>query len=233
MSRAFNLYRLQQVDTQLDRLRARLVEIGGLLGEDAAVQTAREALTRAETDLNAAGSSLHSAERMTRDQRIKIEQTENTLYSGKVANPKELQDLQMELAAHKRYLDTLEERQLEAMLAVEEAESGLNAVSKTLEQAAADSIAGDAALTGEQSRIKSDVARLESERGVANNAVTAEDRELYHRLRIKRGGVAVASAVNRSCGACGTSLNAALYHAVRTSTQLMFCDTCGRVLYVG
>ena len=94
-------------------------------------------------------------------------------------------------------------------------------------------IAGDAALTGEQSRLRQEISRLESERAVAANAVAADDREMYDRLRVKRGGVAVASASNRSCGACGSSLNAMLYSAARSPAQLTFCDTCGRVLYAG
>jgi len=233
MSRSFNLYRLQQVDSRLDRMRTRLVEIAGLMGDDAEVQAARTRLGRAETAMSAARGELRAAEAKTQDLRFKIEQTENRLYGGKVTNPKELQDLQMELGSLKNYLETLEERQLEAMVTTEDAETRHASAAAALEQVAANRIAGNATLAGEQSRLKADIASLIAERTVTNNAVSAEDRELYDRLRLKRAGVAVASAANRTCGACGTSLNAALYHAARSPAQLTFCDTCGRVLYVG
>jgi len=233
MSRSFHLYRLQQVDTRLDRMRARLAEIAELLREDAEVQAAQAALSTADAAASEAHSDLRSAEARAQDLRFKIEQTENRLYGGKVTSPKELQDLQMELGSLKNYLETLEERQLEAMVSAEEAEAVLDSAAAALEQAAADRIAGNAALSGEQSRLKADVASLEAERTVANNAVTSEDRELYDRLRLKRAGVAVASAATRTCGACGTTLNNSLYQAARSPAQLTFCDTCGRVLYAG
>jgi hypothetical protein len=233
MSRSFNLYRLQQVDSRLDRLRTRLIEIAELLGEDDAVQAAQTEHARAETAVSAARSELRTEEAKTQDLRFKLEQTENRLYGGKVTNPKELQDLQMELGSLKNYLETLEERQLEAMVTLEDAETRHASAAATLKQVAADRIAGNATLSGEQSRLKAEIASLESERAVANNAVTAEDRELYDRLRVKRGGVAVASASSRNCGACGTTLSSTLYQAARSPAQLIFCDTCGRVLYAG
>ena len=66
-------------------------------------------------------------------QKVKIEQSEASLYSGNVTNPKELQDLQNEAAALKRYLVTLEDRQLEAMLEVETAEQSKQAALDKLE----------------------------------------------------------------------------------------------------
>ena len=67
-------------------------------------------------------------------QRIKIEQTEASLYGGHVHNPKELQDLQKDVASLKRHLETLEERQLEAMLVVETIRKRLHNAKSLLEQ---------------------------------------------------------------------------------------------------
>jgi predicted nucleic acid-binding Zn-ribbon protein len=137
----------------------------------------------------------------------------------------------MELSSLKNYLETLEERQIEAMVALEEAESDRETAAVSLDQVAADRIADNAALAGERSGVKAEIASLEAERTVAIHAVNADDRELYNRLRLKRAGVAVASASTRTCGACGTTLNNSLYQAARSPAQLTFCDTCGRVLY--
>lgn len=233
MSRAFNLYRLQQVDTQLDRTLARLAEIEKCLGEDENVRKSKVAFETAENDRSAIHKSLTLAEDTTRSHRLKIEQTENHLYSGRVTNPKELQDLQNEVAALKRYLDTLEERQLEAILELDDADTALTEARQALDDVQATKLQDDAALNGEKTELTNKVNKLQTERTVAMVSVRAEDRETYERLRKKHSGVAVSAASGQSCSACGSSLHAALYQSARMSDQLAYCETCKRILYAG
>ena len=117
------------------------------------------------------------------------------------------------------------------MMIADSADSTFQEASSHLENAKADQIAGNAALNGEQMELTENVKRLESERMVTVNAVPADDRALYDRLRTKMRGVAVASAANRSCSACGTTFSAALYQAARSPAKISHCDTCGRILY--
>jgi uncharacterized protein len=63
-----------------------------------------------------------------------MQTSEASLYGGKIRNPKELQDLQVEIAALKRRTATLEDEQLEAMLAVEDAETQLTEANKNLNE---------------------------------------------------------------------------------------------------
>ena len=126
MSQLSTLYRLQQIDSQLDQANNRLQEIQVALNEDAALKQAQQNHAAAEARLNDERQKLRRAEENVQEQKIKIELNESTLYGGKVHNPKELQDLQKEVAALKKYLGVLEDRQLEAMLVVEEAESDYN-----------------------------------------------------------------------------------------------------------
>jgi predicted nucleic acid-binding Zn-ribbon protein len=233
MSRSFNLYRLQQIDSQLDVIRARLDEIKVLLTENQAVIEAEGQVEKSQAQYEVARKALNTAEANTRAQRIKIEQTESRLYSGKVTNPKELQDLQNESRALKRYLETVEERQIEAMLFFEEAETDLQSATAHLENVKARLIEQNAALTGEQSGLENDLQRLETERSVAVIAVNADDRETYARLRKKRAGVAVAAAQGGTCAACGNSLSSSLSQAARSPNKLVNCDNCGRILYAG
>src|SRR4030067_385559 len=123
MSQPFKLFRLQQIDNQLDQGRIRLREIEATLSNNFALNQARMLAAEAEADYASAYKVMQRAEETVRTQNIKIEQTETTLYGGTVRNPKELQDLQNESAALRRYLNTLEERQLEALIAADELEA--------------------------------------------------------------------------------------------------------------
>ena len=104
------LYRLQQVDSQIDGIKARQQSIRETLQNDLKLQTATQAFNSADTNYKDTSRTLKQTEAEVEKQRIKIEQTESSLYSGRVQNPKELQDLQKDVASLKKYLETLEER---------------------------------------------------------------------------------------------------------------------------
>jgi uncharacterized protein len=231
MTEPFKLFRLQQVDNQLDRARFRLKEIEAALSEDENLRMAQGQLQETSEVLQAASKRLHKAEQEVLDQRIKIEQTEATLYGGKVRNPKELQDLQNETAALKRFKVILEDRQLEAMIAVEEAEATFKESTQRLENARIEFDQKHISLTEEQANLLKDVARLETERQAATGSISTEDLNLYNQLRQQRRGVAVAKVSAGACSACGTTLNAALLSSARTATQITRCSSCGRILY--
>jgi predicted nucleic acid-binding Zn-ribbon protein len=231
MSQSSNLYRLQQIDSQLDLAQTRLQEIETALRENAALQRALEDHRAAEENLKGEQQTLYHAEVAVGDQRIKIEQSESMLYSGKVKNPKELQDLQNEVAALKRHLNVLEDRQLESMLTVEEAESTLKNASIVLDDTRARSSENQSRLRGEQSSLVVQVQRLEIERQAAASAIQPQDIDLYEQLRKQRRGVAITRIADKTCSACGTTLTPALIQSAHSPNQLTRCPSCSRILY--
>ena len=233
MSAPFKLFRLQQIDTQLDRARARLREIQAALEEDSAVRAAQAKVAARDGELQEGAKSLRRAEQDVQSQRIKIEQTEASLYGGKIRNPKELQDLQNESAALKRYRDVLEDRQLEAMIAVEERENAYAAAVAELEAVQKSIEVQNASLVKEQSTLLKDVERLENERQAAKSSLEAPEVRIYEQLRLTRNGIAVAKVTDRACAACGSTLSAALLSAARSPNQITRCSTCNRILYAG
>jgi len=53
----------------------------------------------------------------------------------------------------------------------------------------------------------------------------------YERIRKKRNGVAVAEASGGRCSACQITLRPQYFQDLRRGDQLMFCESCGRILY--
>jgi predicted nucleic acid-binding Zn-ribbon protein len=233
MSRPFQLYRLQQLDSQLDGIHAHLREIESALADDSEVSLSREKAAQVNADLQQARLNLRNAEFETQQQRIKIEQTESTLYGGKVHNPKELKDLENEAAALKRQLSVLEDRQLESMLAEEEASKCQRDAAIELEKVLANHHRRLEVLNQDKDKQEKDLNRLEEERRVVAGAIPADDLSVYEQLRQKRRGLAVAKVTDRACAACGSTLNAVLLNAARSPNQLNLCDHCGRILYLG
>jgi hypothetical protein len=53
----------------------------------------------------------------------------------------------------------------------------------------------------------------------------------YERIRKKRNGVAVAEAADGLCLACHLSLRPQFFQDVRRNEQVLYCESCGRILY--
>jgi hypothetical protein len=231
MNQTLSLYRLQQTDSQINRAQARLQAIQKILNDDETLRLASAQAEVAEKNRLAAERALRQAEDTVRDQHIKIEQTESSLYSGSVHNPKELQDLQNGIAALKRHLATLEDRQLEAMLACEEVESAYQAAQAERRATQTRLNEQNRSLSQEQASLQKEIAKLEAERQAIANAIPAQFIEIYNQLRQQRGGVAIAAISDNACDACGSGLTPAEQQAARSATQIARCPSCGRILY--
>jgi predicted nucleic acid-binding Zn-ribbon protein len=233
MSSPFKLYRLQQTDSLIDRRAARLVEIETAIKDDESLRRGSKTVQSAEQELKELSKALRHAEENVSGQRIKIEQTEATLYSGKVKDPKELQEKQNETAALKRYLGVLEDRQLEAMLAEEEAASKFDNAVHELKKEQSRHNQLQSGLLNEKIKLENELVRLQGERTATTGAIPEDDLFLYQQLREQRRGIAVAKVSNKACSACGSLLSATTLHSARSPNQITRCDTCGRILYFG
>jgi predicted nucleic acid-binding Zn-ribbon protein len=231
MSRSSQLYDLQLIDSQLDRHRNRHNQIHAILADNREVQVAETDMKTAQTALKAAEISLRKAEQRVKDQRLKIKQTDAKLYSGNIRNPKELQDLQNESEALKRYLEVVEDRQLACMLDMDDHREVFEAAQENLEQVRKKNAALHQELHQELNSIQKEMHHLENTRATLIQSIPPDDLALYENLRQKRLGVAVSFVNERACSACGATLTAALYQAARSPSQITFCNACGRILF--
>jgi predicted nucleic acid-binding Zn-ribbon protein len=233
MSQISVLYRLQQIDGQLDNARLALQNVDKELSDNSLLSEAQQTVLVTEQKYQADLKQQRESENKSYDMRVKIELSEAALYGGKVQNPKELQDLQNEIASLKRLIITLEDHELEAMMAVEEAESNLTHAKSAMKDDEAKQIEHNAVLNGEKTKLLGQIERLESERRAALPPISAPDITLYEQLRKARNGVAVVKISSRACGACGATLTAALIQSTQSPGLLVRCPTCGRILYPG
>ena len=231
MVQPFKLFRLQLIDTRLDQINARLHAIEIALSQDEPLRRAKQRVEKASKNLYEANKILRNIEQQVEAQQMKIVETESALYGGTVRNPKELQDLSHESQALKRYLSVLEDRQIEAMMTVEDAELRHTQALAELDKVQAEIIQENSNLIGEQSRLNEELERQIIERQAIASSIPSEDIDLYENLRQQRNGVAVAKVTDRACEACGTTLNATLMQATRSPNQIARCSTCGRILY--
>jgi predicted nucleic acid-binding Zn-ribbon protein len=230
MSASLGLFRLQQVDRQIDRAKAQMDSIQKTLENDKELKSAQ---TRYETANNENLRALHgmkNAEAEVSGLRIKIEQAESSLYGGSVKNPKELQDLQKDIVSLKKHLVTLEERELEAMLISESAGAELEKGKTDLELVQARLGNEHKKLIDEKNELTKQLESLGQEREASLAPIDVSLLASYEDLRKYKRGVAVTEVEDDACATCGTTINPALQQNAR-SQKLAYCPSCGRILF--
>lgn len=233
MNPASSLYQLQILDTEIKRLETRLSAIQREINGDRRVQSAQDELQQAVQTMRKAQQSLRTIEEQVKEVRIKIQSSDSNLYSGRITNPKELQDLQMEIASNKKRLSTFEDEQLTAMIHLEEAEAAHQQAERDLSQSKADALSDQAALRGEYTRLMKSRERLLSERNVIIGSISNEFVILYDNLIKTKSGLAVTPVEDDACVACGTALQSSTLQAARSPKEITFCPFCKRVLFAG
>lgn len=232
MSASLGLFRLQQVDRQIDRARTQLETIQKTLENDIELKAALLHVESAQTDNHRAGHEMKNAEAEVDAQKIKIEQAESSLYGGNVKNPKELQDLQKDIASLKKHLATLEERQLETMMKAEVTDKELESAKAELEKIQARLGSEHGKLIEEQAALFKQLERLTEEREASIAPIEGSLLQIYENLRQQKRGVAVVEVIDNACTACGTTVNASFQQNARSQKQLVNCPSCGRIIFV-
>lgn len=229
----FHLYQLQKIDLRQDALQARLQEIEKILSRNDKVAQVESEFIAVEKRLNFVKSELSDIESQIRNKKVKIEQSESSLYSGTVKNPKELQDLQKEIMSIKSAIISLEDHELEKMLEVEEIESEFNLKKAVLTEAQEESVRLFGKLHLEAESCRTEILKLKTESKASVDQLSPELLSRYKQLRDKKKGIAVSHIEDGCCTVCGAELTPAECQTAKSSLTILTCNSCGRILYAG
>jgi predicted nucleic acid-binding Zn-ribbon protein len=232
MSRTQHLYELQQVDLELESVSRRLKEIAAKLGESAELKRARKMVAEAEAQVAQCRAEMRNLDLEVNGLSQKIETNEGRLYSGRVTNPKELANLEEEVASLKRWREKREEDLLEAMVGTEEAEAARADAQAILTQVSESWRAEQGDLANEQTDLQSRLEELRGKREALVTAIGSEEVTTYERLRRQKGGRAVAGVKDGICEGCRMNPPSSQVQHARSTNELVFCNNCGRILHI-
>ncbi len=230
MTVAKQLYRLQEVDLEIESGERALEEVKSQLGESQAVIKTQKQLELEQKRLEELSRRQRSAEWEIDDISTKLAAAEEQLFSGRVRNPKELTNLQHEVETFKTRRDRLEEKALEIIDQVEQSEASVAKIKSELEKLAAEWQRQQKQLSDEMERLKATLADLKDKRQRLAGEVDPPAFEFYQDLR-KGKGVAVARVEQGICRGCRISLPTTDLQQAR-SGKLVQCSSCGRILFL-
>jgi predicted nucleic acid-binding Zn-ribbon protein len=147
-----------------------------------------------------------------------------------VANPKELSDIQDEIASLKRRCSALEDELLEAMVYGEEAEASLETCRTRLADIEAQWQNEQTALTEELSELEAKLLDAQDKRDRLRPAIAAEDLALYDKVRSRHGTITVTTLRNGVCGYCAVAPSSTKLARIHNGRELLQCSNCKRIL---
>ena len=223
------LYHLQCVEQNLAESEQGLAKLKAEVGESPALRQAKLNLSQAKAELNAIKNEQKEVEYAIADISAKMAVANESLYSGRIKNPKELQSLQHEITSLQSQRNPLEEKDLSLMERSEASEVKVRTRSAELAEA-------EAKWQAEQQKLISDIKAagdaletLKQKRAGILAAIPAADLAMYNQVK-KAHGWGLARVEQGTCGRCRLTLSTAELQRARTG-QTVACSSCGRLLF--
>lgn len=230
MSVARQLYQLQEIDLAIESTERALKHVASQLGESGEVVKVQQQLDSEKQRLEDLKHQQLSAEWEIDDVVTKLAAAEETLFSGRVRNPKELTNLQHEVDGLKSRRDQMEEKALEVIERVEQSEASVAKTSHQLETLTADWQHQQKQLAEERERLKAALADLGGKRQLLAGEIEPQAVEFYQGLKEDKG-MAVARVEQGICRGCRISLPTTELQQARGG-KLVQCSSCGRILFL-
>lgn len=226
---------LQALDSALDRLAHKrktlpqLVEIAKL---DGLLDSLRGDVVLAETAVGDLQRELDKAEADIEQVRTRKQRDERHLNSGAVTQPKQLEELQHEVATLTKRQSDLEDAELEVMERMEEAAGRVaELIASRTEHETARAIMVDEREAG-FIEIDAEVAAKTAERASVATEIAPDLLALYEKIRASEGGIGAAAIARGRCEGCHLDLmqnEKAEYRSAPTDLVLRH-ESCSRIV---
>ncbi|MVO84057.1 hypothetical protein GPA10_04565 [Streptomyces sp. p1417] len=192
----------------------------------------RDLLVAAQTEESDCAREQTKAEQDVDQVRQRAARDQKRLDSGAITSPKDLENLQKEIASLARRQGDLEDVVLEVMERRESAQERVNELTERV--GSVQSKIDDA--TGRRDAATADLDReagtVTKEREVVAGSIPADLLKLYDKLRQQQGGVGAAKLYQRRCEGCRLELNITEVNEVKAASPdtVVRCENCRRIL---
>jgi predicted nucleic acid-binding Zn-ribbon protein len=230
MSEAQQLFQLQSLDLEIEEITKKIQVLDDKLCESEELTAARQNEADLQARLKSEQKTAQELDWDLSDVTSKLRTVEKKLYDGSVKNPKELASIQQEADILKEKKGEIETQALELMDTTEETKAAINTAKTTLAEVCTHWQAEQGDVLQERSQLETRLATLTESREALAKTFKPATMAVYDDLRQTRRGKAVAKVEQNACQGCRISLPSSEVQKARTSPDLVFCSSCGRIL---
>ncbi len=225
-----DLWKLQQIDSRLDNLRAVLgelpMEVADLEDDIAGLQTR---VSHIATEIGELNQEISNKRNAIKDFERLIEKYDDQL--NNIKNSREYDAINKEKEIAGLEIMSAEKRMREYGKQIELKEETLNNTQNALDSRNKDLEFKKAELTEIEKENAEEIDKIMLERNTADGKIDPRLHRAYHRIRGNvRNGIAVASIMRGSCGGCFSKIPPQRHSDIRAHYRIIDCESCGRIL---
>ena len=200
--------------------------------QEADLAQLRDLLVAARTEESDTAREQTKAEQDVDQVRQRAARDQKRLDSGAVTNPKDLENLQSEIASLAKRQGDLEDVVLEVMERQEAAQERAAELAERVESVEAKFADAQQRRDAALEEIEAETATVRKEREVLAGSVPDDLLKLYEKIREQQGGVGAARLYQRRCEGCRLELNITELNEVREAAAdtVVRCENCRRIL---
>jgi predicted nucleic acid-binding Zn-ribbon protein len=230
--RLLEVQALDQRLAQLDHKRKNLPENAEVERLSAELTQQRDLLVAAQTEESDTGRDQTKAEQDVEQVRQRAARDQKRLDSGAITSPKDLENLQHEIASLAKRQSDLEDVVLEVMERREGAQERAADLARRVEELRRKVAEAEQRRAAVLAEIAAEGAGAAKEREVIAGSVPDELIKLYDKLRAQSGGVGAAKLHQKRCDGCRLELNITELNEVRSAPadEVVRCENCRRIL---
>ncbi len=232
MTTVKQLYALQEVDLDLDRVYRALEEVEEGLRTEMSIERLEESLRDEEERLVDVELRQRDNQLDMESRRERTETLEGQLYDGSMVSARDLEALQHEFSNARQLLEQDEALSLELSIQLEETSLRCAALRLELVESKERWEAQRVQLNRKVDELRAEQGEFESQRELLASRIDPATLQRYEVLRKSKGGRAVAKVERDLCQGCRMSLPTQLRQRVKSGRQSVNCSSCGRMLFV-
>ena len=232
MTTAKQLYALQEVDLDLDRVYRALEQAEGDLNIGISIENLEAALRDEEERLQEVELLRRDNQMETESRRERTEVLETQLYDGSMTNARDLEAMQQEAVNVRHLLEQGEALSLELSIQAEESQMRCASLGQELTETKSHWEAQQVERNRRVAGLRAEQNEYEKQRETLASGVDPATLQRYETLRKSKGGRAVAKVERDLCQGCRMSLPTQLRQRVKSGRQTVTCSSCGRMLFV-
>ncbi|MFH1824731.1 MAG: C4-type zinc ribbon domain-containing protein [Candidatus Firestonebacteria bacterium] len=226
------LLKLQEMDTRIDELEGKKTEIPQILDEqklNIKDKQDKEIIIKKENEELQKSKKMIELELGSKNsEMIKLQ---SQLYS--VKTNKEYSAVQQEMAYLKENVSKIEEDIISKMLNEDEVKKKVNVLQDEIKEEEDKLRKIEEKCNKEIQEIDQQMNELKLHKEeIVKKIETNELLNTYNNIRQNLGGVGIVKVVNNSCNGCFINLRAQVIIEIKKYESLIFCENCGRILYI-
>jgi predicted nucleic acid-binding Zn-ribbon protein len=194
-----------------------------LVGRQAEVEKARKTLQDAKVQLKKNEHALLAQQGKIDDLKVKLNQ---------VKKNEEYKALQNQIAHDNAAMSKTEDEILQSYEVIETQTVALAKLETEVKTFAQDVVAIQSDIESQASARKAQLQELETAIVEAEISIPEDERERYRRTVRQFGADALAACENGACLGCFTAVTTQMLNHLINGDQLMFCKSCGQLLYL-